>query len=193
MTHLNGSPFIYIHTYIDIIYFSLYCYKYEIKAKSDSNCGQLYTCVHMYIYNINTFSVTTYNYGHFNLFSIPAIINENKSLKVLTRSFPCFSFYDWHTYSGGTNNSKLSKHSKFSYVILKEKYVGWLLYFGIKKQKQMLIIENRFMVFKIFPIKICGLLHAFEPIVEALLPLWLIDFLSGMTNCVGSNANKLFW
>ena len=32
-------------------------------------------------------------------------------------------------------------------------------------------LENRFIVFKLVPIKIYKLLHAFEPIVEALLPL----------------------
>ena len=39
------------------------------------------------------------------------------------------------------------------------------------RQKQILIIENRFIFFKVLPIKINTLLHAFELIVEALLPL----------------------
>ena len=47
--------------------------------------------------------------------------------------------------------------------------------------------------FKIFPIKIYTLLHAFEPIVEALLPIRLIDFFERLTNCIGSNAKKFFW
>ena len=46
---------------------------------------------------------------------------------------------------------------------------------------------------KKFSIMICTLLHAFEPIVEALLPLWLIDFFERLTNYVGSSANKFFW
>ena len=51
-------------------------------------------------------------------------------------------------------------------------YAGCLLYIGIREQKQILIIENRFIVFQnIIPIKISRILHAFELIVEALLPL----------------------
>ena len=50
-------------------------------------------------------------------------------------------------------------------------YEGCLLYLGIREQKQILIIENRFLFFKIFPIKIYTILDAFEPIVEALLSL----------------------
>ena len=54
-------------------------------------------------------------------------------------------------------------------------------------------LENKInYFFKIFPIKIYTLLHAFEPIAEALLSLWLIDFFERLTNCVGSNANKFF-
>ena len=49
---------------------------------------------------------------------------------------------------------------------------GCLLYFGIREQKQILIIENRFIVFQYIPhLDPMALLHAFEPIVEALLPL----------------------
>ena len=50
-------------------------------------------------------------------------------------------------------------------------YEGCLLYFGIREQKQILIIALLF--FKIFSIKINTHLLAFEPIVEALLPLRL--------------------
>ena len=49
-------------------------------------------------------------------------------------------------------------------------YEGCLLYFRIKEQKQLLIIENRFIVFQNIP-HLDTLLHAFEPIVAALLPL----------------------
>ena len=59
-------------------------------------------------------------------------------------------------------------------------YEGCHLYFGIREQKQILIIENRFIVFQNISI------------VEALLSLWLIDYFERLTNCVGSNANKFF-
>ena len=45
------------------------------------------------------------------------------------------------------------------------------VYFGIREQKQILIIGNCFIIFsKYSPIKIETFLHAFEPIVQA---LWL--------------------
>ena len=72
-------------------------------------------------------------------------------------------------------------------------YEDCLLYFGIREQKQILIIENRFIVFQNMTVKIYTLLHEFEPIVEALLSLWLIEFFERLTNFVGSNANKFFW
>ena len=49
-----------------------------------------------------------------------------------------------------------------------DKVLFKFLYFGIREHKQILIIENRFIVFQNIPLT---LLHAFEPIVEALLPL----------------------
>ena len=52
-------------------------------------------------------------------------------------------------------------------------YILWPFIF--RKQNQILIIETRFIVFQNIPppIKIYTLLHAFEPIVKALLPLRL--------------------
>ena len=69
----------------------------------------------------------------------------------------------------------------------KQLYEDCLLYFGIREQKQILIIENCLLFFKIFPIKIYTLLHAFEPIVEALLPLydWGISILFAWTASSG--------
>ena len=51
---------------------------------------------------------------------------------------------------------------------------GCHLYFGIREQKQILIIENRFIVWQNIPhldLYTFACLHAFEPMVEALLPL----------------------
>ena len=49
-------------------------------------------------------------------------------------------------------------------------YEGCLFYFGVREQKLTKIV---LLLFKIFPIKFYTLLHGFESIVEALLPLWL--------------------
>ena len=66
-------------------------------------------------------------------------------------------------------NEKNFKYSNMAYT-----YEGCLLSFGIREQKQILIIENCFIVSQNIPhYDLYTLLHAFEPIAVPLLPLWL--------------------
>ena len=60
---------------------------------------------------------------------------------------------------------------------------------GLENKHKYQSSKIALLFFKIFPIQIYTLLNAFEPIVEVLLPLWLIDFFERLTNCVASNIS----
>ena len=59
------------------------------------------------------------------------------------------------------------------YTMFRQAFLRMLPFSGLENKNKYLSSKIDLLFFKIFSIKINKLLHAFEPIVEAILPLWL--------------------